>query len=302
MLIRSMFRSLLIACTVFAAVALIALIPRTFTVTVTADYWVIPDGTLDWQMYSENIRSFIANFFENGSLGTTRYGEPVGPVVASALLGSLPVIFGALGVGFILGVPKGMLDYLLSRTRFSMLGSGTTWLIQALPDFFLLLVLRWYLIHHPVSGIRFFAREGWESLAIPIALAAIYPIFYIARVTSAAIASEEGKLYVKTARAKGLPERIVFSRHVMSNAAGRVLTHFMPIGVYILSSLLLIEALRNVPGASYRMFQAIDYDKVTASTGNTEPGVIIGIAFGFMLLIQMFQLIGYLARRRFSAR
>lgn len=300
MLIRSIFRSLLITLSAFVVVALIALIPRTFTATVTADYWAIPDGSLDWQAYGENIRNFAVNFFENGSLGTTRYDEPVGPVVVAALIDSLPVIFGALLVGFLLGIPKGMLDYRLSRTRFSMLGSGTTWLIQALPDFFLLLILRWYLTHHPMTGIRFFAQEGWEALAIPIALASIYPIFYIARVTSAAIASEEGKLYVQTARAKGLPERIVFARHVMSNAAGRVLTHFMPIGVYILSSLLLIEVFRNVPGASYRMFQAIDYDKVMASTGNIEPGVIIGIAFGFMLLIQIFHLIGYLARRRFS--
>lgn len=298
MLIAASIRSLLIAVCVFVAIALIALIPRTFSVTAAADYWLVPDGRLDWQAYGENIRSFAANFFENGSLGTTRYGEPVGPVVVKALLLSLPVIAGALSLGFLLGIPKGIFDYLLSRTRFSALGSGTTWLMQALPDFFLLLFVRWYLIHHPIAGIRFFARQGWESLAIPIALAAVYPVFYIARVTSAAIASEEGKMYVKTARAKGMPDSIVFSRHVMSNAAGRVLTHFMPLGVYILSSLLLIEALRNVPGASYRMFQAIDYDKVTASTGNAEPGVIIGIAFGFMLLVQLFHLIGYLARRR----
>ncbi|OWA34726.1 hypothetical protein B9G55_16080 [Saccharibacillus sp. O16] len=261
---------------------------------------MVPDGSLDWKAYGQSIRSFASELFQQGSLGVTRYGEPVGPVVLKALLLSLPVILGALLTGFLLGIPKGMLDYALSRTRLSMLGSGITWIMQALPDFFILLLVRRTLIHHPKWGIQFFNQQGWESFVIPTAIAAIYPIFYIARVTSAAIASEEGKLYIQTARAKGLPEHLVFTRHVMANTLGRVLTHFMPIGVYILSSLLLIEALRNMPGAAYRMFQAIDYNKVSASTGNVEPGVIIGIAFGFMLLAQLFHLIGYLARRRMS--
>ncbi|WP_172252117.1 ABC transporter permease subunit [Saccharibacillus deserti] len=268
----------------------------------TKDYWIIPDGSLNWHEYGESIRTYAANLFAHGSLGETRYGESVGPVVLAALLESLPVIFGALLAGFLFGIPKGMLDYALSRTRFALLGSGTTWLMQALPDFFLLLIARRYLLHHQELGIQFFARAGWEAFVLPTVLAAIYPVFYIARVTSASIASEEGKMYIQTARAKGLPERLVFLRHVMSNAAGRVLTHFMPVGVYILSSLLLIEALRNVPGISYRMFQAIGYNKIASSASSVEPGVIIGTALGFMLLTLVFQLIGYLARRRVSVQ
>lgn len=283
-------------------VSLIALIPRSFTVAVTETYWKIPDGSLNWQAYGENIRAFVSDLLFRGSFGTTRYGEDVAPVVWRALLLSLPVIFGALLAGFLLGIPKGMLDYALSRTRLAALGSGITWLVQALPDFFILLIVRRTILHHPHWGVQFFAREGWEAFLIPTAIAALYPVFYIARVTSAAIASEEGKAYVQTARAKGLPERLVFMRHVMANAWERILAHFMPIGVYILSSLLLIEALRNTPGAAYRMFQAIDYDKVAASTGNVEPGVIIGIAFCFMLLAQIFHWIGYWARRRMSVR
>ncbi|CAM4371731.1 hypothetical protein SAEN111111_23305 [Saccharibacillus endophyticus] len=126
---------------------LIALIPRTFTVTVAPDYRLVPDGRLDKQAYGENIRSFAATCFENGSLGTTRYGEPVGPVVVKALLLSLPVIAGALSVGFLLPVA------------------------------------RWYLIHHPIGGMRFLAREGWESLEI--AMAADFGRFvYSKRITS----------------------------------------------------------------------------------------------------------------------
>ncbi len=300
MLLKTLLRFLGAALSALIVVSLIALIPRSFNVTVTSSYWVVPDGSLDWKAYGESIRTFALDLFRHGSLGVTRYGEPVGPVVLNALLRSLPVIFGALLAGFLLGIPKGMLDYALSRTRFSLLGSGMTWVVQALPDFFILLLVRRTIIHHPKWGIQFFNQQGWEAFVIPTAIAAIYPIFYIARITSAAIASEEGKLYIQTARAKGLPERLVFVRHVMSNALGRVLTHFMPIGVYILSSLLLIEALRNTPGAAYRMFQAIDYNKVSASTGHVEPGVIIGIAFCFMLLAQLFHLIGYWARRRIS--
>lgn len=175
-LIAASIRSLLIAVCVFVAVALVALIPRTFTVTVAPDYWLVPDGRLDGQAYGENIRSFAATCFENGSLGTTRYVEPVGPVVVKALLLSLPVIAGALSVGF------------------------------------LLLVARWYLIHHPIGGMRFLAREGWESLAIPIALAADFrrPRF---RRSQNVRENSPGERNFRSCR---------FSRHVMSNAAGRV--------------------------------------------------------------------------------
>ncbi|MDO3408722.1 ABC transporter permease subunit [Saccharibacillus sp. CPCC 101409] len=301
-LLKSMFRSFLIALSVFVVVALVVLIPRDFTVSVTPQYWIVPDGSLNWQAYGENIRGYVHSAIEHRTLGVTRYGEPAEPVVWAAFKISLPVILGALLAGFVLGIPKGMLDYALSRTRFALLGGGTTWLMQALPDFFLLLLARWYVIHYQGSHIRFFAQTGWESFVIPTVLASIYPIFYVARVTSSSIAGQEGLMYVKTARAKGMPESIVFGRHIMSNSLARVFTHIMPLGVYILSSLLLIEYLRNVPGASYRAFQAIDYNKVTASGGNVEPGVLIGTAFCFMLLVLVFQAVGYLARRRVSAR
>lgn len=253
-----------------------------------------------WSIYGENIRTLLSNVFVHHTLGLSRYNVPAEQEVLDSVRKSSLIIASALIIGYILGLLKGILDYGLSKIKLGFLGNGTTWLLQSIPDFMILLLFQWYILHHG-NKIRFFAPDGWTGYWIPVSIASIYPVMYIARITSASIATQKGALYIVTARAKGVPEWLIFCKHIMYNSIGRVLTHFTSLGVYIISSLVLIEYFRNVLGAANRMILGIDYIKGVGYSGsNYEPNIIIGIAFCFMLMILIFDMISYFSRRFFD--
>ncbi|MDO3408720.1 ABC transporter permease subunit [Saccharibacillus sp. CPCC 101409] len=297
---KSLLKSLAISLSVLIVICLIVLIPRQ-PAGVVPGSGLIPAGWFDWPAYRAGVSAFAHSLLGDGPPFRTRYDEPLLPVIWAALRKSLLVLFAALLAGFLLGTLKGIFDYKMSRGRLNFLGGGSTWLIQSAPDFLVLLLAQWFIIHH-ANHIRFYAHEGIYAFIVPFILASIYPVFYVARITAASIATEDGRMYIRTAQAKGMPNRIVFYRHILSNSMPRVLTHFAPLGVYILSSLLLIEYLRNFVGAPLRMFQAFDYQKMMGTGDNYEPALIIGLAVCFMVLVHIFELIGYLAKKRYASR
>ena len=71
------------------------------------------------------------------------------------------------------------------------------------------LKLQWF----PVSG-----ADGFKSFVLPVISAGIGPITQNARMTRSSILEVIRQDYIRTARAKGLPERTVVSHHAMKNA------------------------------------------------------------------------------------
>lgn len=255
-----------------------------------------------WSEYGANLRVLLNNVFVHHTLGLSQYQIPAEQDALMAVKKSSLVLISALLIGYVLGLLKGILDYGLSQIKLGFLGNGSTWLLQAIPDFMILLLFQWYILHHG-NKIRFFAPDGWTGYWIPVVIASIYPVMYIARITFTSISEQEGALYIKTAHAKGLPECLIFGKHILLNSIGRVLNHFTPLGVYILSSLVLIEYFRNVLGAANRMLLSVDYIKKAGFSGpNFEPNVIIGIAFCFMIIILLFDVVSFTSRKFFDPR
>jgi peptide/nickel transport system permease protein len=85
--------------------------------------------------------------------------------------------------------------------------------------------------------------------------------------------------YVRTARAKGLPERLVLLRHALRNAIQPIVTMVgMDLGYY-LGGIVLIEAVFSWPGIGYEMWKAI---------GNQDIPVIVGtITFAALAIVVM---------------
>jgi ABC-type dipeptide/oligopeptide/nickel transport system permease component len=74
------------------------------------------------------------------------------------------------------------------------------------------------------------------------------PLAIIARYTRTAVVEAIRADYVRTARAKGLSERVVVFRHVMKNAYIPMLTVFGPIIPDLITGSIFIEAIFRVPG------------------------------------------------------
>ncbi|NLD69529.1 MAG: ABC transporter permease [Limnobacter sp.] len=134
----------------------------------------------------------------------------------------------------------------------------------------------------PVQGYSRIADGLWpflKHLILPsIALSVIY-IALIARVTRAAVAEVLTEDYVRTARAKGLPEKRVLIRHALANAAVPIVT-VIGIGIALLiGGVVVTETVFGIPGLG-----RLTVDAVLARDFPTIQGVILFFSFAYVLI------------------
>jgi peptide/nickel transport system permease protein len=106
--------------------------------------------------------------------------------------------------------------------------------------------------------------SGWGSgldlirfLILPVALSALSRLGTEARLYRAMLLEEVGKDYARTARAKGLPERAVLSRHVLRNALIPIITSAGGYLPYVFMGSLLFESFFGIPGLGAYAIEAI---------------------------------------------
>ncbi|MEY8689595.1 MAG: ABC transporter permease [Leptothrix sp. (in: b-proteobacteria)] len=108
----------------------------------------------------------------------------------------------------------------------------------------------------PISGYV----EGWSAarfLVLPVLLSLLARLGGEARLFRALFLEEIGKDYVRTARAKGLSERLVLGRHVLRNAMIPILTSAGGSLPYVFMGSLVFESFFGIPGLGAYVIEAI---------------------------------------------
>lgn len=229
-----------------------------------------------------------------GSLGITRNGEPFEAVVGTYVYKSIPIIITAFALAIPLGIAKGIFDYRKKNTVTGV-GQGLTSFITSLPDFFLILSLQWIILFH-FRFIDWFGSEQWYNFMLPSLLVAIYPLMYLARVTSAALSNEDGAMYIRTARAMGLSERLVIKKHILKKCMGAIFQHIPAVTTYILSNLLMVEWLMDYKGAAWRLLYAIQRSN---DPNHNEMGLAIELSMCFMVFLFISQSLNILLQQKY---
>lgn len=193
-------------------------------------------------------------------------GQRVGPTLSLALV--------AMGMTLIFALPMGVLaawlyGRLLDRAVmvFSVLGFSV-------PVF----VTGYVLIAIFAVDLKLFPVQGYKPLSdgigpfaerifLPaLALASIY-IALVARMTRASMLEVLQEDYVRTARAKGLGERVVLFRHALRNAAIPILTIIGTGFAMLISGVVVTESVFNIPGLGRLVVDAVlarDYPLIQA--------------------------------------
>ncbi|KMJ58227.1 hypothetical protein AB685_09960 [Bacillus sp. LL01] len=256
-----------------------------------------------WGAYQHNISMFIIDVRENDTLGMTRYNKPAEEELWPHLSRSLKVIFTACAITVIFGVLKGIFDFFDRFNGWNVFGKGLTWLIQSIPDFFLIICLQWLIIFH-FPFIKIFGHDHWFSFLIAGGLVALYPMLYVARITSATLGNEKGKPYIQVARSKGLSKERVLWKHMLRNSVYPIISNFPAVMLYLLSNLLIVEWLLDYRGAAYRMFQALDVKSSLSGSMRyvNESGLIIGFGLSFMVIVFLSQIISIILMKKMEAR
>jgi len=134
----------------------------------------------------------------------------------------------------------------------------------------------------PVQGYQRLADGAgpWlRHLLLPSVTLSVIYIALIARVTRASVMDALGEDYIRTARAKGLPEARVLVRHALANAAIPIVT-VIGIGVALLiGGVVVTESVYAIPGLG-----RLTVDAVLARDFPTIQGVILFFSFIYVLV------------------
>lgn len=183
----------------------------------------------------------------------------------------------AFGVGIPLGIVSALrqntwIDYL--ATLMSIFGFVTPHFVWGI---LFILVFSLYLQWLPTGG-----WEGPKYWILPVMAYAFAPIALVARYTRASVVEALHADHVRTARAKGLSQRTVISRHVLRNAWIPMITVFGPLIPDLITGSIFIEAIFRVPGlGSYWV----------TSTFQRDYPMIIGLVMLWAVLIAITYLI-----------
>jgi peptide/nickel transport system permease protein len=200
-----------------------------------------------------------------GDLGESlQYGVPIGELVASRLAVTVPLAGLAVAIAVLIGIPLG----LFAATHRGRPGDYGVMLLSqvglAVPAFWLGILLI----------LVFAVRLGWlssggfvpwsesalgavRSLFLPaLALGAIRAAV-VARLSRAAMLDVLHQDYLRTARGKGLSERVVLWKHALRNALLPVVTSVGMQFAALLAGTIIIENVFYLPGLGRFAFQAI---------------------------------------------
>ncbi len=193
----------------------------------------------------------------------------------SLLLGSLAMAI-ALLVGGIVGIISAIKQN--SRLDYTVMGFAMTGIM--IPNFVLapLFTLVFGLMLHwlPVGG---WGNGDLKHIVLPVAALALYPISVIARLMRGSMIEVLHTNYLRTARAKGLPEWITIVRHALKAAMLPVISYLGPAVVNTITGSIIIEQIFGIPGIGRYFVQAAlnrDYTLVMGVT--VFYGVLIILA------------------------
>jgi len=201
-------------------------------------------------------------------LGTS-YAYPgmrIGKMIGVALPVSLALAVMAVLVAVVLGVPLGALAAL---RRHSLLDRGVRFITVlgiAVPFFVIAVIL--VLVFS--LRLRWLPVSGWgtpKHLVLPIVIQMLRPMAYLARITRLSVLQVLGEDYIRTARAKGLPTRLVTFRHALRNAAITILTTAGLTLSLAFTGAFVTETIFGIPGMGRATVTAIfqrDYPMIQA--------------------------------------
>jgi peptide/nickel transport system permease protein len=176
-----------------------------------------------WQQYWHYLEGVLT-----GDLGTSMVsGLPVSQVIADRLPATALLAVLAFAVAVALAVPVGVMTSVLTRggrrPRGELAFTSTTVVLGAIPEFLLAVglvyvfatSLGWF----PVAG-----RDGAPSLVLPVLALSLGPAAVLARIVRVEMLAVLDADFIRTARAKRLPVRLVYFRHALPNALTATLT------------------------------------------------------------------------------
>ncbi|OLN32981.1 ABC transporter permease [Desulfosporosinus metallidurans] len=218
-----------------------------------------------------------------GDLGfSIRYKEPVVSVIMRSYGNTIFLTLISLSISVLIAVPLGVISATHKYSVFDYIVTVFSFIGLSIPVFFLAMLMIKFLAFDldlfPISGMQSIGSgytgirsffDHLHHMVLPIAVLGLTNMASLMRYTRSSMLEVITQDYIRTARAKGVKERVVIYRHALKNALIPIVTVVcMSLG-YMMSGAILTETVFVWPGMGTLVYQAIlnrDYPLVTAST------------------------------------
>jgi peptide/nickel transport system permease protein len=190
----------------------------------------------------------------------------------SIYLSGISLLFAVL-----IAVPLGIYQAVRRNTIGDNVATSLAFVTYAMPVFLLgLILIQVFAISFPIfnyeasQSMSIWAVMGdWYSMALPIATLVLIEVAGYSRYMRSSAMDAFAQDYIKVARAKGLPERLVLLRHLVRNASLPMITLIGLSIPLLLAGNLIVETLFNYPGLGllfYNSLNTVDYPVLLAYT------------------------------------
>jgi len=201
-----------------------------------------------------------------GDLGRSLIMEvPIAPMLWTALGRSAVLGAAAMTVVSVLGIALGVVAAVRRGRVIDHLASGFTIVGLSVPEFFwgLLLILLFgsYLGLLPTSGYGTLDQGAGSYIAhllLPVATLTIGLLAHITRLTRSSMLEALDTAYVKAARARGLPEWAVVTRHALRNALLPTITVLAQDVGFLIGGIVAVETIFAYPGIGRLLVYALE--------------------------------------------
>jgi len=210
-------------------------------------------------------------------------------VVWERVPATLELAFASFLCAIVVAIPAGVLSAIKRGSTYDNIVMGVALVGQAAPTFYigimLILVCSLWLGLFPTSG-----RGEWRHLVLPAVTLGAFAMASIARITRSAVLEILRADFIRTARAKGLPEFWTIAKHTMRNAAIPIITIVGLQFGNLLGGAVITETIFSWPGIGRLAIQSIysrDYPIVQSVVFLTAAmfvvlNLLVDVAYGIL--------------------
>jgi peptide/nickel transport system permease protein len=222
--------------------------------------------------------NYMSGLIFHGNLGFAyKYDQSVASLFAERWARSAFLSGAALLLALVVAFPLGIFQAVKRNTIGDYTLTSAAFVTYAMPVFFLgLLLIQVFAFSIPIFGFEASQSNGilsimtdWHDMTLPILTLALISIAAYSRYMRSQAIDTLAQDYIKAARAKGLPERLVLWRHLVRNASLPMVTLIGLSIPLLLSGNLITEELFNYNGLGLLFFNSLtqeDYDTLLAYT------------------------------------
>ncbi len=193
----------------------------------------------------------------------------------------------SLVIAVLIALPLGIFQAVKRNSIGDNVATSAAFILYSMPSFFLgLILIQVFALSLPIFNFEasqstnvFYVMGDWYSMTLPIFTLALITVAAFSRYMRSASIDVLAQDYIKVARAKGLPERLVLMRHLVRNASLPMVTLIGLSLPGLLAGNLITESLFNYPGLGLLFFESlskVDYPVMLAYTLIGAVLVVIG--------------------------